>query len=305
MEWLVLISTLILFANLCERLDDHKRAGQYRRQAQQYLEALETNTWDGDWYLRAFYDDGTPMGSVQNLEGQIDSLPQSWSVLAGAAQPERARQAMEAVYQNLINLDDQLILLFAPPFDHTDHDPGYIKGYPPGIRENGGQYTHAATWVAWAYATLGDGDRAGELFRILNPIYHAASHQKARQYRVEPYVIAADIYSVSPYVGRGGWTWYTGSAGWMYRLGIERILGLCKRGSDLKFDPCIPKDWAEFEMIYRWEETEYCIKVENPDGVNQGVHQILLDGEQISDSGIRLKNDKKPHLVILKLGYTG
>jgi cyclic beta-1,2-glucan synthetase len=297
-----LYDTLMLFADLCEQLDDRGQATRYRKKAQKYLEALEKNAWDGEWYLRAFYDDGTPLGSSESLEGQIDSLSQSWGVLTSGAQPDRARQAMEAVYQKLVKLDEQMILLFTPPFDQTEHDPGYIKGYPPGIRENGGQYTHAAIWAVWAFARLGDGDRAGELFKLLNPIYHAMSPEKAKHYRVEPYVVAADVYGAEPYTGRGGWTWYTGSAGWMYRLGVEAILGLRREGEKLKIDPCIPKDWPGYEMTYRVAETEYQIKVENPDRVNRGVRQILMDGEQIPGDRIQLEGDGKLHQVVVVLG---
>jgi len=297
-----LYQTLIAFADLCERLDERKRAGEYRQQAQQYLEALEKHAWDGDWYLRAFYDDGTPMGSAQNLEGQIDSLPQSWSVLSGAALPGRARQAMAAVFQKLVNTEEQMILLFSPPFEHTEKDPGYIKGYPPGVRENGGQYTHAANWVVWAFAELGEGDRAGELFKMLNPIYHASTDQKRKCYQVEPYVVAADVYGAAPYTGRGGWTWYTGSAGWMYRLGVEAILGIHKEGDILTINPCIPKDWPEFEMTYHWDGSEYLIKVENPEGVCRGVRQIYFDGKIISGGSFPLKQDRQAHQITVRLG---
>jgi cellobiose phosphorylase len=297
-----LYETLMLFADLCERLDDRGQAARYRRRAKNYLAALEENAWDGDWYLRAFYDDGTPLGSAGNLEGKIDSLPQSWSVLSGAAQPDRARQAMEAVYQRLVKPDDQMILLFTPPFDQTERDPGYIKGYPPGIRENGGQYTHAAIWAVWAFAKLGDGDRAGELFQLLNPIYHADLAEKANHYRVEPYVVAADVYGAEPYTGRGGWTWYTGSAGWMYRLGIEGILGLCREGERLRIEPCIPKNWPAYEINYRFESTEYQIRVENPKGVNRGIRKILLDGEDVGRKNIPLERDGKSHQVVVILG---
>ena len=213
--------------------------------------ALEANGWDGDWYRRAYYDDGTPLGSAQNSECEIDSIAQSWSVLSGAADPDRATRAMQAVVDRLVKREDGLILLFTPPFDKTTHDPGYIKGYLPGVRENGGQYTHAALWSIWALAELGDGDQAYALFRLLNPIYRADTPEKVARYKVEPYVISADVYGVAPHVGRGGWTWYTGSAGWMYRLGIEAILGLQRTGQELRLDPCIPKQWTGYTMTYR------------------------------------------------------
>ena len=195
----------------------------------------------------------------------------------------RIAQAMSAVAERLVRPEDQLLLLFTPPFDKTAHDPGYIKGYPPGIRENGGQYTHAALWTVWAFANLGHGNQAGELFRLLNPISHSDTPEKAEKYRVDPYVIAADVYSVAPHIGRGGWTWYTGSASWMYRLGIEAILGLKRKGNRLQIDPCIPDDWPDYEATYRDGETVYNIHVHNPQGVNRGVIQITLDGNIISE----------------------
>jgi cyclic beta-1,2-glucan synthetase len=218
-------ATLTSFATLCE-VHDAQNVGQaqaaaYRRQAETIRVALEASGWDGAWYRRAYYDDGTPLGSSQNSECQIDGIAQAWAVLSGAAEPARARQAMYAALDRLVQWDDSLLLLFTPPFDKTSHDPGYIKGYLPGIRENGGQYTHAALWGIWAVAELGDGDMAAALFRLINPIHHSDTPEKAARYQVEPYVVAADVYSVPPHVGRGGWTWYTGSSGWMYRLGIE------------------------------------------------------------------------------------
>ncbi|MCG7854156.1 MAG: protein ndvB, partial [Methanosarcinaceae archaeon] len=268
-----LYSTLINFVPICQTMGDDKQAAFFNRQAEGLSQIVEEKGWDGDWYLRAFYDDGTPLGSSQNQECQIDSIAQSWAVLSRAAEPARAQRAMEAVYERLVVSDDKLLLLFTPPFNKTPYDPGYIKGYPPGIRENGGQYTHAALWVAWAFAELGQGDRAGTLFQMLNPIYHSDTAEKANRYRVEPYVVAADVYGMPPYNGRGGWTWYTGSAGWMYRLGIEAILGLRKKGSVLKIDPCIPKNWSEYELSYKHGKTVYRIRVENTNGVSRGVTQ--------------------------------
>ena len=263
---------------------------------------METNAWDGDWYRRAYYDDGTPLGSAQSDECQIDSIAQSWAVLFGVANPERAARAMEAVADRLVRPQDQLILLFTPPFDKTERDPGYIKGYLPGIRENGGQYTHAALWAVWAFAELGQGDRAMELFRLLNPIHHADTLEKAALYRVEPYVVAADVYSVAPHVGRGGWTWYTGSAGWMYRVGVEAILGLQRMGDVLRINPCIPRSWSEYELVYRDGETVYHIRVENPTGANQGVRQVALDEQPLPGNEIPLLGDGRRHEVQVLMG---
>ena len=300
-----LYSVLQDFMPLCEMMDDLDRAEQYQSELTRLQTALSENAWDGEWYLRAFYDDGSPLGSSSNTECQIDAIAQSWSVLSRAGEGERARQAIKAVDQKLIWDDDRLMLLFAPPFDKTKNDPGYIKGYPPGIRENGGQYTHAAVWTAWAFAALGDGDRAGELFRLLNPILHTDSREKTLKYRTEPYVTAADIYSVPPHLGRGGWTWYTGSGGWLYRLGLEALLGFNREGDELYIRPCIPHDWESYSLVYRFGETEYHIAVENPDGVNQGVVQVSLDGEPLPDLAIPLKDDGIRHHVIVRMGENG
>jgi cellobiose phosphorylase len=202
----------------------------------------------------------------------------------------------------LVKETEQMILLFTPPFDKSARDPGYIKGYLPGVRENGGQYTHAAIWAAWAFANLGQGDRAMEMFRMLNPINHADSLEKTMRYKVEPYVIAADIYSVSPYIGRGGWTWYTGSSGWMYRLGLEAILGISRAGNSLGINPCIPRDWPGFKVDYRFGKGHYKITVENPHNLNRGIREILLDGNPLQDSRIPLVDDGQAHEVRVVMG---
>ncbi|MDY6877807.1 MAG: glucoamylase family protein [Chloroflexota bacterium] len=297
-----LYATLARFAPLCERMGDKERAAMYRKRAYDLLQALETHAWDGNWYRRAYYDDGTLLGSAENDECQIDSIAQSWAVLSGAADPARAAQAMEAVAERLVRPDDQLVLLFTPPFDKTRHDPGYIRGYLPGIRENGGQYTHAALWAAWAFAELGQGDRAAALFRLLNPIYHSDWPEKVARYRVEPYVVAADVYSVPPHTGRGGWTWYTGSASWMYRLGVEAILGVRRRGNILRIDPCIPKNWPGYELTYHHGPTAYHIRVENPDGLNRGVKQVTLDGGIWPGGDIPLLDDGRQYSVRILMG---
>jgi len=297
-----LYSTLTRFASLCERMGDEEQAATYLQRARDLLQALETHAWDGNWYRRAYYDDGTLLGSAENDECQIDSIAQSWAVLSGAADPARAAQAMEAVTDRLVRLDDQLVLLFDPPFDKTTHDPGYIRGYLPGIRENGGQYTHAALWAAWAFAELGQGDRAAALFRLLNPIYHSDWPEKVARYRVEPYVVAADVYSVPPHTGRGGWTWYTGSASWMYRLGVEAILGVRRMGNMLRIDPCIPKNWPGYELTYHHGTTSYQIRVENPDGVNRGVKQVTLDGGVWPGGDIPLLDDGRQYSVRVLMG---
>ncbi len=295
-----LYSTLKKFASLTELTKSDPAL--YLQQAEVLSKALEAQAWDGKWYLRAYYDDGSRLGSSKNNECQIDSIAQSWAVISGAADPARALQAMESVNDRLVKCADQMILLFTPPFDNSARDPGYIKGYLPGVRENGGQYTHAAIWTAWAFAKLGQGDRAVELFHALNPIRHSDTPEKAALYKTEPYVIAADIYSVSPHVGRGGWTWYTGSSGWMYRLGIEAILGINRVGSALNINPCIPHDWAGFKVDYRFGRTHYKISVQNPNGVNRGIVQILLDGNLLADKLIPLVDDGHPHEAWVVMG---
>jgi cyclic beta-1,2-glucan synthetase len=266
--------------------------------------ALETNAWDGQWYKRAFFDDGTPLGSSENNECQIDSIAQSWAVLSGAGDPQRSLQAMQSVEDRLIRPQDNMILLFIPPFNDTPKDPGYIKGYLPGVRENGGQYTHAAVWCVCAYAKLGMGTRAAEFFAMLNPINHALTRTNVGIYKSEPYVVAADIYSQAPHVGRGGWTWYTGSAGWMYRAGTEFILGIHQRGSQLFFDPCIPKEWLGFKAFYQHGQTHYEIQFENPNHVSKGILRIELDGAVVltTNATIELKDDQQKHWVKVVMG---
>ncbi len=299
-----LYSVLKRFAPLCQQQAEPEQARAYEQQADNLQAALAASGWDGAWYRRAFYDDGTPLGSAQNAECQIDSIAQSWAVLSGAGDPQHTASALAAVSERLVRPEDQLLLLFTPPFDHTVRDPGYVKGYPPGIRENGGQYTHAAIWAAWALAQLGQGDQAGDLFRLLNPITHGDTAEKAAKYKVEPYVVAADVYSVAPHSGRGGWTWYTGSASWLYRLGIEAILGLTRRGDQLAINPCIPSDWLSYEATYRDGETVYSIHVRNPQGVNRGIVEIKLDGSVLAEGCVPLLQDGGQHEVHVELGTT-
>lgn len=228
-------------ASLAKSRADSERANRYRKIATDLQAALEAHAWDGEWYLRAFFDDGTPLGSKQNEECRIDSLAQSWAVISGAVGPERGRQVMQAVETELIDREAGLIKLFTPAFDKTTYNPGYIKGYVPGVRENGGQYTHASIWVLWAFAMLGDGKKLLELYQLISPTAHSVANPNL--YKVEPYVIAADVYAEPPHTGRGGWTWYTGSAGWLYRLGVEMLLGLRQEGEYLTIVPCIPPQW--------------------------------------------------------------
>jgi cyclic beta-1,2-glucan synthetase len=259
---------------------DRQRAEIWRYHAGELKTALE-EAWDGDWYRRAYFDDGTPVGSATSDECQIDSIAQSWAVLSGAADPEHAKRSMASVDERLVRRDvrdDGHVLLFTPPFDKTPLDPGYIKGYLPGVRENGGQYTHAAVWCILAFAALGDGDRAAELFSLLNPINHGKTRAGVQRYKVEPYVIAGDVYAEPTHLGRGGWTWYTGSAGWMYRAGIESILGFRLRGTTLTIDPAISRTWPSYEITFRYHAATYTITVENPNGAMRGVATAELDG---------------------------
>jgi cyclic beta-1,2-glucan synthetase len=292
------------FAPIAEARGDRARAERWRARMKALRRALERHGWDGDWYRRAFFDDGTPLGSALNAECRIDSIAQSWAVLSGAADPVHAGRAMAAVEEYLVRRGDGLVLLFTPPFDRSDVDPGYVKGYLPGVRENGGQYTHGAIWSVLAFAALGDGDKAGELFSILNPINHASTRAGVHRYKVEPYVMAADVYAEPPHVGRGGWTWYTGSAGWMYQAGVEWILGFRLRGTTLHIDPCIPRAWPRYEIEFRYRSARYEIVVENPNGVSRGVASAELDGLPLArgSAAIPLADDGATHRVRVVLG---
>ena len=297
-----LLANLEPFAILADRRGEKGRAIAWRESAAQLKTALERDGWDGDWYRRAFFDDGTPLGSASNDECRIDSIAQSWGVLSGAADPERARRSLAAVDEHLLRRGDGLVLLFTPPFDRTALEPGYIKGYVPGVRENGGQYTHAAVWATIAFAALGDGDKAGELFAILNPINHASTRSGLYRYKVEPYVMAGDVYSERPHTGRGGWTWYTGAAGWMYRAGVESILGFRLRGRTLQVDPCIPRAWPRYEIAFRYHSSLYRLAVENPHGVMRGVASITLDDGPVAGREIPLADDGREHRISVILG---
>ncbi|MHB1049706.1 MAG: GH36-type glycosyl hydrolase domain-containing protein [Bacteroidota bacterium] len=296
------------FAPLAESRGEQERSSEWLRHAAALRESLELNSWDGEWYRRGFYDDGTPLGSSTGEECRIDSIAQSWGVISGAADPARAVKAMASVNSLLIRRSDSLAVLFTPPFDLTLREPGYIKGYPPGIRENGGQYTHAALWSAIAFAMLGDGDRSAEMFSMLNPINRSSTAEGMMKYKIEPYVISADVYSEPPHVGRGGWSWYTGSSGWMYRTGVEWILGFRIRGPMLHLDPCIPKSWKGFEITFRHHTATYHIVVENPDRVSRGVALCRIDGIDLQPprtgipAQIPLADDGATHSILVILG---
>jgi cellobiose phosphorylase len=293
-----LCAVLREFAGLADARGDAVFAERCRQESAQLSANIEREAWDGGWYRRAYFDDGTPLGSAANSECQIDSVAQSWSVLSGVGDAARSRIAMKALDERLVRRDRGLVQLLDPPFDKGDLNPGYIKGYLPGIRENGGQYTHAAVWASMAFARLGDNQRAWQLFDLINPVNHAKSAAAVAAYKVEPYVVAADVYALSPHIGRGGWTWYTGSAGWMYRLITESLLGLRLEVDRLHFEPCLPAGWAGFKVHYRYRETVYHIAIlQGP-----GEAAMTIDGASRPFGAIPLVDDGREHLVELRLG---
>jgi cyclic beta-1,2-glucan synthetase len=284
------------FAPLCEARGDEERAARYRRERERLAAMLELS-WDGEWYRRAYFDDGTPLGAAANEEGRIDSLAQTWAVLSGAAPPRRAERAMDAVRSQLVRRSSRVILLLTPPFDTSDVDPGYIKGYVPGIRENGGQYTHAAQWVVLALTRLGSGDEAVELFHMLNPINHSRSPGDVQRYKTEPYVLAGDVYDHPAHRGRGGWTWYTGSTAWMHRVALEGILGLQRHGDRFALRPCIPSSWPSFNIEWRLGRSLYRIQVDNPERACTGISEATLDGHSVDSNAIPCPDDGREHRV--------
>jgi cyclic beta-1,2-glucan synthetase len=302
MAWF-LCQVIADFAPFAEARRD-LRAARWRDHVRALQLAAETKGWDGAWYRRAFYDDGTPLGSSRDRECRVESMAQSWAVISGAGDPDRAREAMRAVNEQLVRPGDGLVALFTEPFDETPRDPGYIKGYPPGLRENGGQYTHGSIWSLIAFAMLGDGDKAGELLEIFDPIRKSDAPDKVARYKVEPYVECADVYSVAPHVGRGGWTWYTGSAGWLYRAIVEWVLGIRLRGERLLLEPCIPRHWKGYAFTYKRSATRYRIQVDNPGRACRGIATVEVDGVrlQVPGAGIELQDDGQTHLVHATLG---
>jgi cellobiose phosphorylase len=286
-----LYDVLIRFSELARARGDVQFVESCESEATRLRSSLEQHGWDGEWYRRAYFDDGTPLGSALNAECRIDSIAQSWSVLSGAGDAERSRRAMDAVDRQLVRREPGLVQLLDPPFDKSAANPGYIKGYVPGVRENGGQYTHAAIWAAMAFAELGDSRRAWELFAMINPLNHTKTAAAIATYKVEPYVIAADVYARAPHMGRGGWTWYTGSAGWMYRLAVESLLGLRREGDKLHLAPCLPADWPGFKLRYRYRDTVYRIAV---------VRDSSVSAPQ-SDHVISLVDDRQEHSVEVRI----
>jgi cyclic beta-1,2-glucan synthetase len=299
-----LITTLRAFARIAEDREDSQTADALRTEAHRYLKAVETGGWDGDWYRRAYFDDGTPLGSEQSDECKIDAIAQSWSVISGAGRPERQQRAMASLEKYLLRDDARIIQLLTPPFDKSEHDPGYIKGYLPGVRENGAQYTHAALWTVLATAMQGRNDRAFELFQMINPLTRTDSPEGIQTYKVEPYVVAADVYTAAGQLGRGGWTWYTGSASWLYRIGLESILGFTKRGASLVISPHAPTAWSEYSIEYRHGSSTYSITVVtgNPAGITD-IH-VMVDGVLQEDSIIPLVDDGSAHTVVINRTIT-
>ena len=300
--WLAwfLIITLRHFATLAEARGDADIAEQFRAHANSYVGAVEKDGWDGNWYRRAFYDDGTPMGSASSDECRIDAIAQSWSVIANAGALVRQEQAMLALDRQLVREDLRLIMLLTPPFDKGSHDPGYIKGYLPGVRENGAQYTHGALWAVLATAMRGDGDRAFALYQMINPLTHGDTNDRIATYKVEPYVVAADVYTAKGHLGRGGWTWYTGSASWMYRVGLEAILGFTRTGAELRINPCVPVAWPEYRIVYQFGSASYHITVHEPSLVRHRGAAVTIDGVAQSSGFISLVDDGMRHEVALR-----
>jgi cyclic beta-1,2-glucan synthetase len=303
--WLAwfLQSVLTSWAPIAASRGETKRAKDWAEHAVAMTTAIDREAWDGNWYRRAYFDDGTPLGNAGADACEIDSIAQTWAVMSGGGDPARARRAMLSLDDHLVRRADQMILLLEPPFDQTALEPGYIKGYVPGVRENGAQYTHAAVWAVIAFAELGDGDKAAELLRMLNPITHASTPADVERYRVEPYVAAGDVYSAPAHLGRGGWTWYSGSAGWLHRAGVEWVLGLRVRGARLVIDPRIPAAWPGFKAQIRHASSRYEVVVENPEAMCCGVKLIELDGVPVAArSGVELIDDGKTHQVRVVIG---
>lgn len=300
--WLAwfLSDTIRKFGVVSNHMQDHAFTERCDAILKTLKEHIEQHAWDGEWYRRAYFDDGTPLGSTTNEECKIDSIAQSWAVLSGVAEVNRAHQGMREAEKRLVRKQDKLIQLFDPPFDKSDLNPGYIKGYVPGVRENGGQYTHAAIWMIMAFAAMRDKKKMWELLQMINPINHGGTHEGMMTYKVEPYVVAADVYAVSQHSGRGGWTWYTGSAGWLYQLIVDAVLGLKRRGAILQFDPCLPEEWGNVTIRYKYKTSLYIIQMiqESTDSTEI---EVMLDDEIQQGHSIMLADDGKEHDVKVNL----
>ena len=299
-----LVDILQRFSEICTKRNDLEKVKQYQKAREKFISALNEHGWDGQWYRRAFTDTGQWLGSIQNEECRIDAIAQSWSVISSGAPQNRAVQAMDSFDRELVERDLNVVRLLTPAFDKTEPSPGYIQGYPPGLRENGAQYTHGVIWGMVAWCQLGRGDKAVEMFQMLNPLNHTRTDFEVKRYAAEPYVMAADVYTAAPKEGHAGWTWYTGAASWMYQAGIEWILGIRRRGSKLYIDPQIPNDWPGFTVTYRFGKTSYMIQLVN-ESKNRSHASIELDGKSIALTedipSIELIDDSKEHQVHVKI----
>jgi cellobiose phosphorylase len=295
-----LYAVLTQFGELARLRGDVEFAARCDHEAARLRASIDESGWDGAWYRRAWFDDGSPLGTSSNAECRIDSIAQSWAALSGAGDLQRMRMAMDAVDRQLMDRDAALVRLLTPPFNHSIPNPGYIQGYLRGVRENGGQYTHAAAWVAMACVAIGDAERAWEIATMINPVNHARTAHSTAVFKTEPYVLAADVYAIVPHTGRGGWTWYTGSAGWMYRLLVESLLGLQVEGNTLRMAPCLPAAWTSFKLQYRHRETVYHITVTRTTDGDTG-RQVNVDGVDTGDSLVHLVDDRQEHSVAMTI----
>lgn len=291
-----LLKTLTDFSAVAKAQGDAKHAKAWEAHAANLKRALENKAWDGEWYRRGSFDDGSPLGSRGSDECKIDSIAQSWSVLSGEGDPARSHTAMDQAIKHLVDEELKIVKLFTPPFSKTTKDPGYIKSYPPGVRENGGQYTHASTWFVIALAEMGRTDEAYRCFSMLNPVNHALDADAAEHYRVEPYVVAADIYAGEGKGGRGGWTWYTGSAGWLYRAAVEGILGIERRGKRVEINPKLPSDWPGYSARLKIDGTEHAVRVVRAKGAK--TISLEVDGAKVKGNAFDLKDGKITEVVV-------
>jgi cyclic beta-1,2-glucan synthetase len=294
-------TVLDMFTSFCKTEKNEDKKDRYMKIAKEIIENIEKHAWDGQWYLRAFFDDGSPLGSEKNQECKIDSISQSWGIISGAADITRGLSAIQSGNRHLVKEEDGVICLLTPPFDDAPMDPGYIKGYYPGVRENGGQYTHAAIWLAMAHVRLRDGEGAYKLLSMINPINITSTFKGLMKYEQEPYAVSADVYSKEPYVGKGGWSWYTGSAGWMYQALTYDVLGIKKIGNRLHIDPTIPSDWKEYTIDYKYKNTKYVIIVENPDKLTFGCESLMVDNDYQIGNSFELIDDGASHIVNIKI----
>lgn len=296
-----LYDVLKKFIPICEKRKDFEIANSWKEKNEKLKNALNAECWDGRWYRRAFTDSGKWIGSIENEEARIDSIAQSWSIISNAGDNDKKYICMDSLENYLVDKENEIIKLLTPAFEKSDLEPGYIKAYLPGVRENGGQYTHAALWTVWATALLGFGDKAMEYYRCINPIEHSRTSEAAKKYKVEPYVIVADMYGGNNLAGRGGWTWYTGSSSWFNKVGIEAILGLKIRRDVLTIEPCIPKNWEEYSISYKYKTSVYNIKIKNPDKKNTGIDKFYMNGKEIVEKQIKLESNNKINEIEIKM----